>query len=322
MNNLTSIVAHTYRVGRRRKRGFLVGLFFSLLICAGCTRSQAPAATAAQLTPNTGAERAAMPGTEEFGLTKQGLVESIEAVEVLIAACMNEAGFEYIAVDYNTVRRGMTADKSAPGLGERQYAAGYGFGISTLYTGLPPQLADPSFTPAAVGLGEQNIRIFRNLSAADQVAYNRTLFGEHTDATFAVGLETEDFSRTGGCTRTAVEQVFSSEQLSTTFLNPKDALIEQDPRMVAALAEFAECLRAAGFDYTYEREVEPALRRRVDEITEGQPLDALPAEALTALTALQEEERALAVVVLECEGHILDPVESQIERELYAGYQG
>ena len=95
---------------------------------------------------------------------------------------MNDAGFEYIAVDYNTVRKGMVADKSLPGMSERQYFKQYGFGISTLYTGLPPQLAEAT-TPAKIGLGKQNVEIFENLSPADQVAYNRTLFGENPDRT-------------------------------------------------------------------------------------------------------------------------------------------
>jgi hypothetical protein len=233
---------------------------------------------------------------------------------------MGEAGFEYIAVDYNTVRRGMVADKSLPGLSERQYINRYGFGISTLYTGLPPQLADVT-TPAKIGLGEQNVQIFNNLSAADQVAYNRTLFGDNTDATFAVGIETEDFSRTGGCTRAAIEQVFTPEQLSITYLNPKDALIEQDPRMIAALAEFADCLRTEGFDYTYERQVEPDLKKRLYEITGDAPIESLSADAQAALKELQNKERALAVVVYNCESRILDPVEDQVERELFAGSQ-
>jgi hypothetical protein len=267
------------------------------------------------------ANEAPLPGTEEFGLTKEGLVKSIETVESLIATCMSEAGFEYIAVDYNTVRKGMVADKSLPGLSERQYINQFGFGISTLYTGLAPQLAD-AITPAKIGLGEQNVQIFNNLSPADQVAYNRTLFGENTDATFAVAIETEDFSRTGGCTRTAIEQVFTPEQLNTTYLNPKDALIEQDPRMIAALAEFADCMRAGGFDYNYEREIESDLKRRLYAITGGAPIESLSADAQTALAELQGYERALAVVVYECEGRILDPVEDQIESELFAGHQG
>lgn len=263
----------------------------------------------------------ALPGTEEFGLSMEVLVSNIEAVEGLIAECMNEAGFEYIAGDFNTVRRGMVADKSLPGISEDEFIAQYGFGISTLYTGLGPQLSDV-MTPAQIGLGEQNIQIFNNLSPADQVAYNRTLFGENTDATFAVSIEIEDFSRTGGCTRLAIEQVFRPEQLSTTYNNPKDALIEQDPRMIAALADFAECMRAAGFDYNHEREIERDFRSRLDTITGGAPLESLSADAQAALTELQGEERAAATATSDCEGEILDPVVSQIERELYAGRPG
>jgi hypothetical protein len=262
-----------------------------------------------------------LPGTEEYGLSKQELVTSIESVEALIAQCMSDAGFEYVAADYNTVRRAMVSDKSLPGLSEFDYITQYGFGISTLYTGLPPQLAIDG-TPAKIGLGESNVQIFLNLSAADQAAYNRTLFGENTDATFAVAIETEDFTRTGGCTRSAIEQVFTPEQLTATYLNPKDALIQQDPRMAAALVEFGECLRSAGFDYAYEREIEPDLKKRLYAITDGLPVEALSDDARASLTELQTEERALSVVVVQCESRILDGVESQIERELFAGRQG
>jgi len=258
-----------------------------------------------------------LPGTEEFGLSKEGLVTSIEAVESLIATCMNDAGFEYIAVDYATVRKGMVSDKSLPGLSEEKYIDQFGYGISTLYTGLPPQLADAA-TPATIGLGEQNLQIFNSLSAADQVAYNRTLFGENTDATFAVTLEAEDFSQTGGCTRTAIEQVFNLEELSTTYYNPLDALVDQDPRMIAALAEFADCVRVAGFNYNHPFEIEVDLKKRLHAITGGAPVETLSAEAQAALTELQGEERAVAVVATECEARIIEPVAEQILRELYA----
>jgi hypothetical protein len=258
-----------------------------------------------------------LPGTEEFGLTRQELVTKIEEVEAHIAGCMAAAGFEYFAVDYNTVRRGMVADKSLPGMSEREFHAQHGFGISTLYTGLSPQLAVDT-TPAKIGLGEQNIEIFNNLPPADQVAYNHTLFGEHTDATFAVALEIEDFSRTGGCTRQAIEQVFESEQLQASYANPLDAMIFQDPRMVAALEDYVQCMRAAGFDYTHPDSIESDFRKRLDAITEGLPLDQLSPDAQTALANLQAEERAVALAALDCEASILDPVEGQVERELYA----
>ena len=96
----------------------------------------------------------------------------------------------------------MSADKNLPGVSEEEFINKYGFGVSTLYTGQPPQLA-AGYSPGKVGLGERNVQIYKNLSPADQVAYNRALFGDNTDATFAVGIEIEDFSRTGGCTRSA-----------------------------------------------------------------------------------------------------------------------
>lgn len=296
-----------------RWSGLLAAVLLLHLFLAACSGStnlpgQANAPTTSQAT---------LPGTEEFGLTKEGLVTSIESVESLIAECMRAAGFEYLAVDYSTVRNGMTSDKSLPGLSERDFMAQYGFGISTLYTGLAPQLSTES-TPAKIGLGKQNVEIFNNLSPTDQVAYSHTLFGEHTDATFAVALETENFSRTGGCTRTAIEQVFSPEQLTTSYYNPLDAMVNQDPRMVAARTEFTQCVGAAGFDYSDMQDIEADFRKRLDDITQGLPPDALSADALAALEALQAEERVVGVVATDCEITILDPVAGQIERELYA----
>jgi len=258
-------------------------------------------------------------GTEEFGLTTKQLVQNIEKVEALIAKCMRAQGFQYVAADYMTVRRGMSADKKIPGLDEEEFIAKYGFGISTLYTGQAPQLAT-GYSPTKVGLGERNIEIYKNLSPADQVAYNRALFGEHPDASFAVGLELEDLSRCGGCTREAIEQVFSPEQLEATYYNPLDALINKDPRMKAALREYAARMRKEGFDYDHPDEVETDIRERLDTITDGRsiPLEKLPSERLAALRKLQDYERRVAVVNSELAAEIFDPVEERIQKELFA----
>jgi hypothetical protein len=264
--------------------------------------------------------RGDLPGSEEFGLTKQELVSIIEAVEEHIASCMSEAGFEYTAADYNTVRKGMLADKSLPGMGEERFISEHGYGISTFYTGQAPQLAT-GYSPAQVGLGKRNIDIFESLSPADQVAYNHNLFGENGDATLAVAIEIEDFSRTGGCTRAAIEQVFEPEQLLATYYNPKDALIEEDPRMIEAIAKYAECIHEAGFDYNHEKEIEADLRNRLATITGGAPIESLSADARAALTELQVYERALAVESLRCEEKYLEPAEDKVERELYSGRQ-
>ena len=259
-------------------------------------------------------------GTEEFSLTKTELVQAIEKVESLIAQHMREQGFEYVAADYRTVRKGMTANKSLPGMTEEDFIAKYGFGVATMYTGKPPQLAE-GYNPAKVGLGEQNVQIYNNLSPEDQVAYNRALFGENTDATFAVALENEDFSRCGGCTRKAIEQVFKPEQLAATYYNPKDALINQDPRMKAALRKYVAEMRKAGFEYNHPDEVEPDIMRRLDAITGGGtvPVEKLSPEQLEALKKLQELELRVAVIYAELQEEIFEPVEEQIEKELFAG---
>ena len=261
-----------------------------------------------------------IPGKEEFGMSQKELFTAIENVEAEISTCMRDAGFEYIAVDYNTVRKGMTADKSLPGMSEDRFVQEYGLGISTLYTGVAPQLSELR-TPAQIGLGEQNVRIYQNLSPADQVAYSQTLFGEHPDATLAVSLEAEDLSRTGGCTHTAIEKFFTPEQMSSTYVNPFDVMIDQDPRMVEANAKFAECMRAAGFEYTHVKDVEVDLRKKLDTITGGAPLEALSPEALAALQELQSYERGAAIAAVNCEESVLDPIASQVEREYYAGVQ-
>lgn len=263
--------------------------------------------------------QSSVPGSEEFGLSKRELASAIDEVEALIAQCMRESGFEYIAVDYKTVRKGMSADKSLPGLNEKNFIAQHGFGISTLYTGQPPQLAK-GYSPGKVGLGKQNIRIYENLSPADQVAYNYTLFGENTEATFAVGLEIENFSQTGGCTRKAIEQVFSPEQLKVTYYNPLDAMINEDSRMTGALKEFSDEMRKAGFDYGHPDDVEPDIRKRLYAITGGAtiPVEKLSPEAQAALKELQAYEHAVAVLTFELERKIVDPVEDRIEKELYA----
>lgn len=289
-------------------------LLVFLVACSGPRPSSSPGS------PQAPAGQGATPGKEEFGMTKEQLYTAIENVEAEISKCMQEAGFEYVAVDYNTVRQGMTADKSLPGMSEERFVQEYGLGISTLYTGLAPQLS-PLRTPAQIGLGEQNVRIFQNLSPADQVAYSQTLFGEHPDATLAVALEAEDVSRTGGCTRTAIEKFFTPEQMSSTYVNPFDLMIDQDPRMVEANGRFAECMRDAGFEYSHVKDVEVDLRKKLDTITGGAPVEALSPDALAALQELQTYERGAAVAAVNCEENFLDPVANQVEREYYAGPQ-
>lgn len=267
----------------------------------------------------TAAEPAQLPGKEEFGLTSRQLVQVVDKVEAEIARCMRAQGFEYIATDYDTVRKGMNADKSLPGVSESEFIDKYGFGMATLYTGKPPQL-ETGYSPARIGLGDRNVAIYKRLSGSDQVAYNRALFGMNADATFTVGLEQENFARTGGCTRKGIEQAFTPDQLTASYYNPKDALINKDPRMKKALRKYAEEMRKQGFDYAHPDDVVPDLYKRLDALTQGQsiPLTSMSPDQLKALKNLQDYERRVAKKNQELAEKLFDPVEEQIAKEMYS----
>jgi hypothetical protein len=258
-------------------------------------------------------------GTEEFGLSPKQLVESVEKVEALISRCMREQGFTYVAVDYDTVRKGMTADKSLPGVSEQEFISKYGFGVSTMYTGKPPQLAT-GYSPGKVGLGERNVEVFRKLPPADQVAYNRALLGKNSGAVFAVGLETENFAMTGGCTRSAIEQVFPPDRVKSTYYNPKDALVNKDSRMKSALGFYAREMNKAGFKYNHPDEVEPDIRQRLDALTNGGTIlvEQMTAEQGAALKGLQDYERRVAKKTFELQREVIEPVEEKILEEMFA----
>ena len=258
-------------------------------------------------------------GTEEFGLTQRELVQAIEKVEAAIAKCMREQGFTYVPADYATVRKGMTSDKNIPGMSDVEFVQKYGWGISTLYNGRAPQLAD-GYSPARVGLGPRNVEIYRRLSPSDQVAYNRALLGNNLNVTFAVGLEIEDFSGCGGCTRTAIAQVFKADQMTATYSNPTDAVVQRDPRMKAALRYYALEMRKAGFSYSHPDEAENHIRHRLAALTEGGTLapTAMAPEQRAALKELQTYELRAAAKNHELKSSVFDPLEAKIQRELFA----
>ena len=245
-------------------------------------------------------------GGEEFGLTFEELAERVDQVESAVGECMAAQGFEYIPVDFSTVRDAMTSDKSAPGMAESEFIDTYGFGITT-------QDDKPI---VAVGRGDDNRRIIESLSEPDRVAYLRALYGRNTDATFAYGLEDEDFSRTGGCTLTAVEQYFTEEELKATYLNPADALVEQDPRVQDALESYAQCMSEAGFGFGSPDAVEGWLWDEYDALVGERAPAELEGAELAALEELRAAELPLARASQDCERSLLEPVVDRIENEL------
>ncbi len=295
----------------RSRRGglFAFGLAIGLL-AAACSGGSAPATTAPDQ-PGDSAGQGGERGDAEFGLTEEEVARRVDAVESLIATCMTDAGFEYVPVDYATARAAMDSNSKPSGLNADEFRAEFGYGITTLFASAADQ--------ATLGAGEQNIRIRDGLASADRVAYNRALYGENPSATFVVALDEEDFSQTGGCTRAAVEQVFSADELGPAFVNyqnARDVRVDEDPRVIAAYRDWADCMRQAGYSYTDPAEIDADLASRLDTITGGADPEALSVDAQAALAELQGEERAIAAADHDCELKFVDAIKTQVATEL------
>jgi hypothetical protein len=102
---------------------------------------------------------------------------------------MREQGFEYIAADSNTGGRACGGQTPSPASVRRSLSS-LRFGVSTFYTGLPPQLST-DYSPARVGLGERNVQIFRKLPPPIRSPTIARCLGEDLTRTFAVALETK-----------------------------------------------------------------------------------------------------------------------------------
>jgi hypothetical protein len=246
-------------------------------------------------------------GAREFGLSDEEFVDHVQRVQTLMASCMKRAGFEYVPVDVATIERAQATVRAEPGLTSRQYKEKWGLSVTTRFD-------DPVRT---IGLG-QNTQIMDKLSPADRTAYELTLFGEQRDSDFAWTLDEEDFSRTGGCTREAVAGVFTPEQLAGTYLNPKDVLVQEDPRVKAAQANWEKCMRDAGYDYTVDQDsiIEDYIKR-LDALTEGDDPQTLTGARLDALHALQAEEIKVSLADRDCQAKYTDDIIHGVEIEIF-----
>lgn len=263
------------------------------VITAACTSSSSPEPSAREL---SGGET--LPGVQAFGLTDAEFAKNVETTEKLISSCMAEAGFEYVPVDvtaFLAVEDWLRAD---PAMTRQEFKERWGYGISTR----------SDFPARDVGLGPQNLRIYDELAPADQVAYDRTLFGEDTDATFAITIDDEDFTSTGGCTKIAIDEVFPEQMKTGTFVNPKDILVESDPRVVASLQEWSDCMAEDDYEYVDQDEIIEEYEEQFDILTEGEDPEDLTGPRLEALQELQVSEIAVALKDLECQAPVDEAV--------------
>lgn len=300
-SSLSRAVSHRFRVRRILIVAGALVVLATASACASGGRGQAAGSSAAPVRP-------ALPGIREFGLNDQEFAAHVEKVQSVMAACMKEAGFEYVPVDVATIERAQASVRKEPGLSRREYKQKWGLAVTTRFDN----------PVRAIGLGQQNVHTIESLSAPARVAYEHTLFGEQRDSDFAFTFDEEDFERTGGCTRKAVAAAFTPEQLEGTFVSPKDVLVRQDPRIVAAQDKWTSCMQDAG--YNYEKDQDAIIKdftKRLDALTEGDNPATLTGERRNALHALQADEIKVSLADLDCQEKYTDAVFRQVEIEIF-----
>jgi hypothetical protein len=247
---------------------------------------------------------------EQIGIDDDGIRLKQTTAENLVRDCMKTQGFDYVPQDPVAQQAALVG---AQGMSKDDFEKQYGYGITTLY--------EQRHQQAVAG---PNRAIRDSLSEADRKAYDTALHGDDPTATFAEALDTGDYSRLGGCIKTATDQVFGGADVLQSLsakLDELDQKMRADSRMVKAVKEWSACMREQGFDgLTEQEEVDAVLKKKLEEVV-GPPGDlagAGGAEAdydKAALAALQKEEVAMVTADTECEDEHVESVEDKVTGE-------
>ena len=284
-------------MGAGRRRGLIAaGLVCALAGLAGCGGDKADA------TKDEGSLE------EQVGLDDDGIRVRQTSAENLIRDCMKAQGFDYVPVDPAAQQAALVG---APGMSKDDFEKQYGYGITTLYE-QRRQLA----------VAGPNKALRDSLGEADRKAYDKALYGDDPTATFADALDSGDYSRLGGCIKTATGQVFGGADVLSSLAEKLEQLDEKmraDPRMVKAVQQWSACMRDAGFDGLGEQEeVDEVLKTKLEQIVEAPEEQATDGEAgydKTALAALQKEEVAMVTADIACEEEHVADVEEKVAEE-------
>jgi hypothetical protein len=231
---------------------------------------------------------------------------------------MKTQGFDYVPVDPAAQEAALTG---TAGMSKDDFEKQFGYGITTLYEQRRKQaVAGP------------NKAIRDSLSEADRKAYDKALSGDDPTATFAEAVDTGDYSKLGGCVKTATDQVFGGAdtlQSLSTKLDELDQKIRADARMVKAVREWSDCMREAGYTNLAEQEdVDTVLKKKLEEVV-GTPGDVTatsvdagePSFDKAALTALQHEEVAMVTADKKCEKDHVEGVEDKVTEEYESSFR-
>ena len=257
------------------------------------------------------------PIEDQLGFDQAGLMARESRAEDAIRDCMKSQGFDYVPVDPFAQRAALLGSSR---ISDQDFLKQYGYGISTLWGRGKPQ-ADP------------NERLRATLGAADRRAYSRALWGDNPGATFQQAVENGDFTKLGGCTKKATEQVFGGAALLTRLQGKLDQLddrVSEDQRMVRAVEKWSQCMAKQGYRYDDPDAIDSDLFKRTEAIvgplpgqfaTGPPPGDPPRPYNHAALAQLQRDEVSIARADNSCEHKDITPVEDVVRPQYEAQFR-
>ena len=287
--------------GRRRKLAGIGGAVAAVLVAASVL-----AACGSDSNDKSGSVTL----DEQVGFDGEEVFARQAHAENLIRDCMQTQGFDYVPVDPVAQQAALVG---ARGLTEDEFHDQFGYGITTLFE---QRLQQAESGP--------NQDYYATLSSAEQTAYDRALYGEDKTATFAVALDTGDFSRLGGCLKDATTKVFGGPALVadiTAKLDDLDERILADQRVFDAVQKWSKCMRDAGYDLAEQDDVDAYLENKLEEIVgppdtaTATPAGAEPAYDVQELKALQREEVEMVKADIACENKHVAAIEEKVRGE-------
>ncbi|SDU38676.1 hypothetical protein [Jiangella alkaliphila] len=269
--------------------------------------------------------------------------QQMRQVEELVAACMQEAGFEYVPVDPFGGDTGEDPFAEAYALPPDEFAREYGYGMTTL---MDPNKGDEQEST------DPNEAIREGLSKTALEEYSRTLWGDTVQMAEGGGavsvapgpggtgapVEPEDM----GCHGEASAEVFGEDggmmkgpdfsEFEGLFedLEALRERIESDPRIIEATEAWSACMAEAGYsEFDTPTAAEDSVMERMSElygwedqgsgddtsedgpsVTMGGPDEVDVDEA--ALAELQEYEIAVATADYDCEEQEFVDVQQEV----------
>ena len=253
---------------------------------------------------------------EQIGIDDDGIRLKQTTAENLVRDCMKTQGFDYVPQDPVAQQAALVGGRN---MSKEDFEKQYGYGITTLFEQRRQQaVAGP------------NKAIRDSLSEADRKAYDDALHGDDPTATFADALDSGDYSRLGGCIKTATDKVFGGADVLSSLSDKLDELDQKmraDARMVKAVKDWSACMRTKGFDGLNEQEeVDAVLQKKLEEVV-GSPGDGAGTDGAEAsydkavLAALQAEEVAMVKADIECEEEHVEEVEDKVTEEYEAAFR-